>query len=142
MILGERTKKLNEARIARISKIALFNEWIKPTLAALSNYILLRGYKSGEYIYSKGDHIDYIYIVVQGEVEIIARDDLLEHNSNRKYKLLKTNKKTNEYPLIKIPEGGYFGDENRLTSSPSNFAVRAIHDQTLLYLIPLDVVFV
>ena len=70
--------------------------------------------KAGEYIYKKGTQGDFFYVVLEGEVELVARRD---DNST--------------CTIGQIGEGGHFGETSLLTGEQRSLSVRAVTDALL-----------
>jgi CRP-like cAMP-binding protein/ferredoxin len=69
---------------------------------------------TGEYIYKKGTRGDFFYVVLEGEVELVARRD---DNST--------------CTIGQIGEGGHFGETSLLTGEQRSLSVRAVTDVLL-----------
>ncbi|MBU0482967.1 MAG: sigma 54-interacting transcriptional regulator [Proteobacteria bacterium] len=69
---------------------------------------------AGDYIYESGTEGDFFYVILQGEVELIARRD---DNSS--------------CMVGRIGEGGHFGESALLTSQPRSLSLRAVSDVRL-----------
>ena len=70
--------------------------------------------EAGEYIYKRDTEGDYFYVVLSGEVELIARR---EDNST--------------CMIGRIGEGGHFGESSLLTAHTRSLSVRAVSDVML-----------
>ena len=69
---------------------------------------------AGESIYNKGTFGDYFYVVLKGEVELIAGID-----------------QNNTCMIGRIGAGGHFGESSLLTGQSRSLSVRAVSDVTL-----------
>ena len=69
---------------------------------------------AGEYIYKKGTTGDFFYVVLEGEVELVARRD---DNST--------------CTIGQIGQGGHFGESSLLTDEQRSLSVRAVTDVLL-----------
>ena len=69
---------------------------------------------AGEYVYKKDTPGDYFYLVLSGEVELIARRD-----------------EKSTCMIGRIGEGGHFGESALLTGKTRSLSVRAVSDVLL-----------
>lgn len=74
-ILGDYVRDMNDMRINFLSNLKIFQNWDRGSLGGLLTHIYLRSPKHSSYIYQKGDINQNIYIVVTGELEIVAEYD-------------------------------------------------------------------
>ena len=82
------------------------------TVAAASEVVSI---DAGDYIYKRGTKGDYFYVVLQGEVELIAQKD------------------DNSTCMVgRIGEGGHFGESALLTGRPRSLSMRAVSDVQLV----------
>jgi CRP-like cAMP-binding protein len=83
-ILGDHVRELNLMRIQFLSNLKIFQGWDRGSLGGLLNHIYVRSPKHSSYIYKKGQDNKNIYIVVTGELEIVAEyDEKLELEKNK-----------------------------------------------------------
>jgi CRP-like cAMP-binding protein len=154
-ILGDNVRDMNIFRIQMLMSLKIFQNWDRAALATLLKYIYIRSPKHSEYIYKKGEQNLNIYIVVTGELEIVAEYDQkkeLEQNKEIAYKnnqekfeeeyKKKTQSEKSEIPLFKLTPGNYFGDEEGFNVSKMKHSVRVSSNNTKIFLIPKKVNFV
>jgi len=65
-------RDLNLNRIKFLSNLKIFENWDRGGLDGLLKHIYLRSPKHSTYLYKKGEINLNIYIVVTGELEIVA----------------------------------------------------------------------
>lgn len=151
-ILGDYVRDLNNMRIQFLSNLKIFQNWDRGSLGGLLTHIYLRSPKHSTYIYQNGESNKNIYIVVTGELEIVAeynQKQELEQNKEIAYKNNqekfeeKYQKKTSidktEISLFKLTPGNYFGDEQGFNVENMKFSVRVTSNNTKIFLIPKDV---
>ena len=69
---------------------------------------------AGEYVYRKDGLGDYFYVVLSGEVELVAQRDV------------------NSFCMVgRIGTGGHFGESSLLTGQPRSLSVKAVSDVLL-----------
>lgn len=74
-ILGDYVRDMNEMRIRVLSNLKLFQNWDRISLVGLLKHLYLRSPKHSSYIYRAGEVNQNIYIVAEGELEIVADYD-------------------------------------------------------------------
>lgn len=110
-------------RIKILKNLKIFNFWKKSHLAGLSMNIITRSISKGNYVYKKGTtKSHYIFILVSGEIEVIAHIDhpgeslkdnpAYQEKNGQKTDLFAYNKKGKKVVLMKMRRGNYFGDED------------------------------
>lgn len=151
-VLGTYIRELNQERLKYLQNIKLFNGWDRVSLVGLLTHIFVRSPKKEEYIYRTGEVDKNIYIVVKGELELVAEyDPVKEKMENRKIEqktneekfeekyILKEGGVKKELSILKITEGNYCGDEDGFSGDIKSYSVRIKSSVTKLFLIPKDV---
>lgn len=151
LILANHVRELNKKRLLYLSNIKLFRNWDRPSLAGLLSYLYLRNPKHGTYLYEEGTENNNIYIVVSGELELVANYRLKEAIEKEKHmgfetekekfekKYMKEKNGNVEISLFKLSNGNYFGDEEGFISKMKKYSVKVISTNTAVFLIPKDV---
>lgn len=134
-----------------LNKQSIFNSWSKARLAGLQNNIKRKSLIKGSYVYRQGStDSNYIYIVVNGELEMISNIPLKEEEDSYGSNLYSSSglgissiykklKKTRKLVLFKLVCGNLFGDEDQYISRPKSLCVQVISDQCIVLQIPIAV---
>jgi len=141
-LLAPLATSVRNKRISIMQGLKLFNFWSHSTLARLTSFILLRKYPKGTYIYKEGEFSNYVYIVVEGEVEIVKELITKSHLNLRgvdKYSVHKTKPEKVETILMKVSRGNSFGNEEGFGVHSKEYSTRVVSNECLLYLLPEDV---
>jgi len=97
-----------------LQESSLFRDISQAALEDIAAACQVITFAAGQYIYQKGTAGDYFYVVLQGEVELIAeRDDF------------------STCMIGRIGKGGHFGESSLLTGQLRSLSVRAVSDVTL-----------
>ena len=152
-VLGDHVRALNNVRLSYLSGLKMFQNWDRTSLSGLLTHVYLRTPKHHEYVYQEGDINKNIYIVVEGELEIIAHFELkkeIEEDKEIAYKnnkekfeeryKKKTKSEKVEISLFSLNKGNYFGDENGYHNQTAKFSIKVTSGNTKLFLIPKDVI--
>jgi len=94
-----------------LQRSSLFRELTPDELDDIAAVCEVYSVDAGAYIYQKGAAGDFFYLVVSGEVELVARRD---DNSS--------------CMIGRIGEGGHFGESSLLTGQLRSLSVRAVSD--------------
>jgi len=161
-IMGEEIRQLTSLRVLLMSKILLFKPWDWNKVAALRSHTKMKKLYNGEHVYSIGEHDENIYIVVSGELELYATDELMRgqldvlirHRSldstnksiqelqklkvSEKY-LRKKKKLPKRFTLLRLAHGNYFGDENGFDNSKKEYSVVVVTSHAHLLVIHKEV---
>jgi len=144
-VLGAEAKIMKQKRIRTLMLAKPFSFWGISRLAGLSIYILLRNYEKNQYVYHTGDIREYIFVIIEGEVEIVysPHDSSAEnspHDHDRINKYRKKNRfRKQELSLVKLGPGNHFGDEEGYDQSQKKYGIRVTSTRCHIYLIPFDV---
>lgn len=151
-VLGTYIRDLNQDRLKHLQNLRIFNGWDRVSLVSLLTHIYIRSPNRDEFIYKQGDVDKNIYIVINGELELVAEYDpeqekeenrILEVKSNQEKfegKYLSLEKPLRqEMAIFKLSTGNYFGDEDGFSCDVKRFGVRVKSSATKIFLIPKDV---
>ena len=103
--------------ISFLEKADLFSNLQKQELGYLAGLLQPKEYAKGEIVVSQGDFGDSMYIISQGEVDVLIR-----------------NQEGAESVIGHLKEGDFFGEMALLTGSPRSASVRVCRDALLLTL--------
>ena len=144
-LFGPHLKDLNNLRLEYLSNMPLFGNWDRSNLLALLPHISLVTKSHDEYVYKAGEIDKYIYVVMAGELEIIATyvDNTEEKESNlSEYIIDKYTKHrpiVKELPIMKLAVGNYFGDEEGFEQKVKQFSVKVKSNNTKIFVLAKDV---
>lgn len=103
-------------KVEVLQKSRLFDNLLPEELEMVSELTLLRRYKSGETVFSEGDVGDSVYIIVEGEVDVLTRRD------------------GSDKVLATLPAGAFFGEMSLIDKEYRAATVKARSECTLLQL--------
>lgn len=140
--MGNEARRVKGNRLAVLLRLKLFRLWDRKFISNLTSHILLRTYKKGSYLYKAGDFNNYIYIVTEGEVEIVVDNEhskMTKRNGVCKYYVHRALSGKQEDVLLKIAPNNYFGDEGGYGITIKRFSAKVASNECSLFLIPFDV---
>ncbi|CAD8095736.1 unnamed protein product [Paramecium primaurelia] len=85
-ILGAFQHELTNQKIAFITKIPIFSVWQRQNQLVLLQSLEVQNKKVGQYVFQKGKPDEYIYLVINGEIEVIQwstpnKDQISNHHN-------------------------------------------------------------
>lgn len=150
-VLGDYIRHLNRTRCDILSEINIFKNLDRGKLYGILNHIYVRSPLHSTYVYKTGQINKDIYVIVEGEVEITIHYELLDEDKRMgkserglgyTNEFMKNHqKKKNEFSMLKLTVGSYFGDEDGFDQDTKSYNVKVTSNNCKLFLIPKEVIF-
>jgi len=125
--------KKNEDMIMLIWKVPVFQKLNKNSISSAWNFGEILKFTQGDKIYRKGEENKFIYVVIQGELEI--QTSILDTEKKSQTELYLSNRsliKPKKKALLKLYRGDYFGDESGYGASTMLYEIEVkSHECTL-----------
>ena len=121
-IVSVRLNKEKEMRKVVRNSPALAESLTDPMIEKLVKESESQEYEDGAFIFKQGDSGDGMYIVQEGQVEILRLNDGVDVESEE----YDSEDLSNYHLLIKLHPGGLFGETSLLVDAPRNAAARCV----------------
>ena len=119
---AESPAKAAEEQPVKFPRTPLFSDLTRDELLAVIGKVKHQIISPGVFVFQEGDRGDSIYIVVSGELDIIARD-----------------KKGNNVVLATLKEGDFFGEFGFFSNARREASVRATTPASILEIVKSDI---
>ena len=119
---AERPAKAAEEQPVKFPRTPLFSDLTRDELFTVIGKVKHQIISPGVFVFQEGDRGDSIYIVVSGELDIIARD-----------------KKGNNVVLATLKEGDFFGEFGFFSNARREASVRATTPASILEIVKSDI---
>ncbi len=119
---AESPAKVAEEQPVKFPRTPLFSDLTRDELFAVIGKVKHQIISPGVFVFQEGDRGDSIYIVVSGELDIIARD-----------------KKGNNVVLATLKEGDFFGEFGFFSNARREASVRATTPASILEIVKSDI---